>query len=237
MFDKTRSYISTVFERDPAAKSTLDILFSYPGVHALIFYQIAHSIWNKKFYSLARFVSHVGRFISGIEIHPNATIGQGLFIDHGMGVVIGETAIIGDNVTLYQGVTLGGTSLNKGKRHPTLEDGVIVGAGAKILGPITIGKNARVGSNAVVVKSVNENTTVTGIPAKEVQKGRKKLDDDFCAYGMPKNGIPDPIARSLEDMHDVICKLKKQVEELERKLDHQNSVHKIDEYPKKYNQN
>ncbi|PHZ83607.1 serine O-acetyltransferase [Paremcibacter congregatus] len=217
MFDHIRHDISVILARDPAAKSKIDALLSYPGVHALIFYRMAHWAWENGFFTLGRFISHIGRFMSGIEIHPGAKIGCGVFIDHGMGVVIGETAEVGDNVTLYQGVTLGGTSLDGGKRHPTLEDNVIVGAGAKILGPITIGKNARVGSNAVVVKPVMENATVVGIPAKVVQP-TKDLDRDFCAYGMATDDLPDPIARSLEGMFDMVCGLKTRVEELEHEL-------------------
>ncbi len=218
MFDNIRHDISVVLERDPAAKSKFDALISYPGVHALLYYRLAHWAWENGFYTLGRFISHIGRFLSGIEIHPGAKIGKGVFIDHGMGVVIGETAEVGDNVTLYQGVTLGGTSLDGGKRHPTLEEGVIVGAGAKILGPIVIGKNARVGSNAVVVKPVLENATVVGIPAKVVQPPRTKTGKDFCAYGMSTDDIPDPIARSLEGMFDMVCGLKSRVEELEQEL-------------------
>lgn len=218
MFDNIRHDISVVMERDPAAKSKLDALISYPGVHALIYYRVAHWAWENGFTTLGRFISHIGRFLSGIEIHPGAKIGKGVFFDHGMGIVIGETAEIGDNVTLYQGVTLGGTSLDGGKRHPTLEDGVIVGAGAKILGPILIGHNARIGSNAVVVKSVMDNSTVIGIPAKAVQPVKQKGDKDFCAYGMSTDEIPDPIAKSLEGMFDMVCGLKSRVEELEQEL-------------------
>jgi len=218
MFDTIRHDISVVLERDPAAKSKFDAFLSYPGVHALIFYRMGHWAWENNFLTLGRFISHIGRFMSGIEIHPAAKIGQGVFFDHGMGIVIGETAEVGDNVTLYQGVTLGGTSLDGGKRHPTLAEGVIVGAGAKILGPIHVGKNARVGSNAVVVKSVTENTTVIGIPAKVVQPPKKKDINDFCSYGMSTDDVPDPIARSLEGMLDMICGLKTRVEELETEL-------------------
>lgn len=218
MFDNIRHDISVILARDPAAKSKFDALISYPGVHALIFYRMAHWAWENGFFTLGRFISHFGRFFSGIEIHPGAKIGCGVFFDHGMGIVIGETAEVGDNVTLYQGVTLGGTSLDGGKRHPTLEDNVIVGAGAKILGPITIGKNARVGSNAVVVKSVMENATVVGIPAKVVQPPKQIDGKDFCAYGMVTDDLPDPIARSLEGMFDMVCGLKSRVEELEHEL-------------------
>jgi len=222
MFDNLRHDIAVVLERDPAAKSKLDVFLSYPGIHALIYYRIGHWAWENGFHTLGRFVSHVGRFLSGIEIHPGAKIGRGVFIDHGMGVVIGETAEVGDNVTLYQGVTLGGTSLDGGKRHPTLEEGVIVGAGAKILGPILVGKNARIGSNAVVIKPVPEKATVVGIPAKVVQPPNiipsTRSAKDFCAYGMPTDDIPDPIARSLEGMFDMVCGLRSRVEELETEL-------------------
>ena len=218
MFDNIRHDIAVVLERDPAAKSKFDALISYPGVHALIYYRIAHWAWENGFYTMGRFISHFGRFLSGIEIHPAAKIGKGVFFDHGMGIVIGETAEVGDNVTLYQGVTLGGTSLEGGKRHPTLEEGVIVGAGAKILGPILIGRNARVGSNAVVVKPVMENTTVIGIPAKAVQPPKQMDQKDFCAYGLSTDELPDPIARSLEGMFDMVCGLKSRVEELEQEL-------------------
>ncbi len=235
MFNNIRHDISVVMARDPAAKSKIDALISYPGVHALIYYRMGHWAWENGFTTLGRFISHVGRFLSGIEIHPAAKIGKGVFFDHGMGIVIGETAEVGDNVTLYQGVTLGGTSLEGDKRHPTLEEGVIVGAGAKILGPIHVGRNARVGSNAVVVKSVMENTTVIGIPAKAVQPPVRKSDQkngqkdnmDFCAYGMATDDIPDPIARSLEGMFDMVCGLKSRIEELEQELaerDAQNMV-------------
>ncbi|MCK5424057.1 MAG: serine O-acetyltransferase [Emcibacter sp.] len=218
MFDNIRHDISVVLERDPAAKSKFDALISYPGVHALIAYRMANWAWENGFHTLGRFISHMGRFLTGIEIHPGAKIGEGLFIDHGMGVVIGETAEIGKDVTLYQGVTLGGTSLEGGKRHPTLEDGVIVGAGAKIIGPILVGRNARVGSNAVVVKPVMENTTVIGIPAKAVQPPKDLKTKDFCAYGLSTDELPDPIARSLEGMFDMVCGLKGRVEELEQEL-------------------
>ncbi len=232
MFDNIRHDISVVMARDPAAKSKIDALISYPGVHALVYYRMGHWAWENGFTTLGRFISHVGRFLSGIEIHPAAKIGRGVFFDHGMGIVIGETAEVGDNVTLYQGVTLGGTSLEGDKRHPTLGEGVIVGAGAKILGPIHVGKNARVGSNAVVVKSVMENTTVIGIPAKAVQPPARKSDQkngqkdnmDFCAYGMATDDIPDPIARSLEGMFDMVCGLKSRIEELEQELAERDAV-------------
>ncbi len=187
MINRIRDYITHIRDRDPAAKSSLDVLLSYPGAHALMFYKLSSTLWRWKLYVLARFISHLGRFFSGIEIHPGAKIGKNLFIDHGLGVVIGETAEVGDNVTLYQGVTLGGTSLQDDKRHPTLKNNVIVGAGAKILGPIEIGENVLVGSNSVVVKPVPDNTTVVGIPAHIVPK----KEQEFCAYGIEKDSKTD----------------------------------------------
>ena len=166
--------IQAVFARDPAARNTLEVLTTYPGIHALIMHRMAHELWKKECKGSARLLSSFSRFATGIEIHPGAKIGRRFFIDHGMGVVIGETAEIGDDVTLYHGVTLGGTTWNKGKRHPTLEDGVVVGAGAKILGPFTVGKNAKVGSNAVVTKAVPADTTAVGNPARFISKDKPK---------------------------------------------------------------
>lgn len=169
MFFKTlRSDIDSMMARDPAARSRLEVIFCYPGFHALLIYRLAHGAWRRGFHLLGRWLSHLGRFLTGIEIHPGAEVGERLFIDHGMAVVIGETAVIGNDVTLYQGVTLGGTSLKGGKRHPTLEDNVIVGAGAQVLGPITVGQGARIGANAVVLKDVAPCATMVGIPARPV---------------------------------------------------------------------
>ncbi len=190
MFNHLKEDISIVFDRDPAARTHFEVLTTYPGVHALIMHRFSHWLWNMRLYWLGRLFSHIGRFLTGIEIHPGATIGNRVFIDHGMGVVIGETAIIGDDCTLYHGVTLGGTSWNKGKRHPTLEQGVVIGAGAKVLGPITIGKNAKIGSNAVVVKDVPENATAVGIPARILEEEKAKKRDEtaqkigFSAYAV-----------------------------------------------------
>src|SRR6202162_4827138 len=171
MFPRLREDIAVVFERDPAARTTWEVLTCYPGLHALVWHRtVAHPLWMNGARWLGRWLSHWGRWLTGIEIHPGATIGRRVFIDHGMGVVIGETAEIGDDCTLYHGVTLGGTSWNKGKRHPTLGNGVVLGAGAKILGPITVGDGARVGSNAVVVKDVTPGATAIGIPAHIVEK-------------------------------------------------------------------
>ena len=189
MFEHLKEDIAIVFERDPAARTHWEILTTYPGVHALLMHRVAHFLWQKRLFWLARFSSHLARWLTGIEIHPGASIGHRVFIDHGMGVVIGETAIIGDDCTLYHGVTLGGTSWNKGKRHPTLEKGVIIGAGAKILGPITLGAGAKVGSNAVVVKDVPANATAIGIPARileetPVDKKAEVTPASFTAYAV-----------------------------------------------------
>lgn len=222
MFTTVREDIKCVFDRDPAARNTFEVLTTYPGLHALMHYRFAHWCWNRGLKYPARFVSFMSRWFTGIEIHPGAKIGKGFFIDHGMGVVIGETAEIGDNVTLYHGVTLGGTSWKAGKRHPTLKDGVVIGAGAKVLGPVEIGENARVGSNAVVTKAVPDGATAVGIPGRIVVKKDKPSDEQdrrrqamadkigFDAYGMTDE-MPDPIARSihnlLDHMHAVDAKI------------------------------
>ncbi|MFP6757195.1 MAG: serine O-acetyltransferase [Alphaproteobacteria bacterium] len=218
MFKRLGETISTIMRHDPAARSRLEVVFCYPGFHVALFYGLAHFLWNNGLKLLARFVSQSGRFFTGIEIHPGAKIGRRLFIDHGMGVVIGGTAEIGDDVTLYQGVTLGGTSLERGvKRHPTLGDGVIVGSGASVLGPFTVGAHARVGANAVVIAEVPAGATVVGIPAKQI--GRRKSepgteDEDFLAYGTP-GSIPDPVARALDGLLDQVSALTSRLELLE----------------------
>ena len=219
MFRHLKEDISSVFHRDPAARNFVEVLTCYPGLHALLFHRISHWFWQRKFKWLARFLSTIARWLTGIEIHPGAQIGNRFFIDHGMGVVIGETAIIGDDVTLYHGVTLGGTSWSKGKRHPTLNDGVVVGAGAKILGPFEVGKNAKVGSNAVVTKEVPPSATVVGIPGRIITQqdkadsaqAQKDMAEKFDAYGVSPD-MPDPIAKSmgvmLDHMHAVDRKLE-----------------------------
>jgi serine O-acetyltransferase len=218
MFKNIRADIDTALDRDPAAKSKFEVFFAYPGVHALIYYRAAHYLWNKGFYAFGRIISNFGRSLTGIEIHPGAMIGKGVFIDHGMGLVIGETAVVGNNVTLYQGVTLGGTSLESGvKRHPTLEEGVIVGAGAKILGPMIIGKNARIGSNAVVLSEIPKNAIAVGIPAKIIEPEKQEQEEDFCAYGMRQDDLADPITASLDKMFDEICALRSRLKDLEKK--------------------
>ncbi|MDE3207961.1 MAG: serine O-acetyltransferase, partial [Pseudomonadota bacterium] len=183
MFNRIFEDIESVFERDPAARNTLEVITTYPGMHALWLHRFSHKLWLYRFKWLARMLSNFGRFLTGIEIHPGAVIGRRVFIDHGMGVVIGETAEIGDDVTLYHGVTLGGTSWSKGKRHPTLGRKVVVGAGAKILGPIVVGDGAKIGSNAVVVKDVPAGATAVGIPARLLEDDAGK-DKAFRAYGI-----------------------------------------------------
>jgi serine O-acetyltransferase len=197
MFSRIREDIVSVFDRDPAARNMFEVLTCYPGVHARIFHRMSHGLWKLRLKWLARFVSHFARWFTGIEIHPGATIGRRFFIDHGMGVVIGETAEIGDDVTLYHGVTLGGTSWKEGKRHPTLGDGVIVGAGAKVLGPITVGAGAKIGSNAVVVKDVPPGATAAGIPARLLDQEKKTAG--FNAYGLSSDQN-DPVSKALHGL-------------------------------------
>jgi serine O-acetyltransferase len=198
MFKNIREDISSVFDRDPAARSTFEVLTCYPGLHARIFHRMSNTFWHMGLKWLGRFTSHIGRGLTGIEIHPGATIGRRFFIDHGMGVVIGETAEIGDDVTLYHGVTLGGTSWKEGKRHPTLGNGVVVGAGAKILGPIYIGDGAKIGSNAVVVRDVPAGATAAGIPARILDE-EKKVVPGFNAYGIG-NDHNDPVNKALHGL-------------------------------------
>ena len=205
MFSRLRDDILCVFERDPAARSIWEVLTCYPGVHALTLHRLSHRLWRWRWRWLARFLSHFTRWITGIEIHPGATIGRRVFIDHGMGVVIGETAEIGDDCTLYHGVTLGGTSWNKGKRHPTLARGVVIGAGAKVLGPIVLGEGAKVGSNAVVVRDVPPGATAVGIPARIVEAGNEAAREEkaekmgFSAYALTL-GVDDPLAHAIHGL-------------------------------------
>ncbi|MGA8133165.1 MAG: serine O-acetyltransferase [Pseudomonas gingeri] len=210
MFERLREDIQSVFHRDPAARNAFEVLTCYPGLHAIWLHRLGHALWGMGWKWLARVVSNFGRWLTGIEIHPGAKVGRRFFIDHGMGIVIGETAEIGDDVTIYQGVTLGGTSWNKGKRHPTLEDGVVVGAGAKVLGPFTVGAGAKVGSNAVVTKAVPAGATVVGIPGRIIMKAddqveakRKAMAEKigFDAYGVSED-MPDPVARAIGQLLD-----------------------------------
>ena len=215
MFKSLKDDIDAVFARDPAARSRIEVVLCYPGIHALVFHRPAHALWRRGWTLAARFLSQWGRFMTGIEIHPGARIGRRFFIDHGMGVVIGETTEIGDDVTLYQGVTLGGVSLNPGKRHPTLEDGVVVGANALVLGPFTVGKGARIGSNAVVLKEVPPGATMVGMAARIAGPAavrRAPEDDCFPAYATaPGNGTEHPLLRTID-------RLSARLEALEHRL-------------------
>jgi serine O-acetyltransferase len=214
MFDIVREDIRVVFDRDPAARNVLEIVLTYPGFHALFFYRVAHSAWTNGFKGLARFVSNLGRFFTGIEIHPGAQIGRRFFIDHGMGVVVGETAEIGNDVTIYQGVTLGGTSLRKEKRHPTVEDWVVIGAGATVLGPVIIGHNSRIGSGSVVVTTVPPHSTVVGIPGRIVEGEAARRDAHAHIIDLDHARLPDPIAKAIGGLADYIQKLERRVDEL-----------------------
>ena len=213
-FSKIKDDVQSVFERDPAARSVIEILISYPGLHAIWGHYITHWMWKHKLKLLARWGSHVARFLTGIEIHPGAIIGRHFFIDHGMGVVIGETAEIGENVTLYHGVTLGGTSLEKGKRHPTLEDNVVVGAGAKILGAITIGAGSRIGANAVVVKPVPPNSVVVGVPGQVMVRKTPQSG----AFDLNHNIMPDAIGTTVSVLVERVEQLEAMVREREYRL-------------------
>jgi len=204
-----REDVGNVMEHDPAAKSRLEVLLCYSGLHAVWLYRINHWLWNHRFFLLGRWFSQIGRLLTGIEIHPGAKIGRRLFIDHGMGVVIGETAIVGDDVTLYQGVTLGGTGKEHGKRHPTLEDNVVVGGGAKILGNITVGKNSRIGAGSVVLRNVPEHSTVVGVPGHIIfREGQRVVITD------PKQ-INDPLSEALAAVMTEVNRLRERVQQLE----------------------
>jgi serine O-acetyltransferase len=226
MFERLREDIQSVFHRDPAARNAFEVLTCYPGMHAIWLHRLSGWLWRNDLKWPARMVSNFGRWLTGIEIHPGAKVGRRFFIDHGMGIVIGETAEIGDDVTLYQGVTLGGTSWNKGKRHPTLESGVVVGAGAKVLGPFTVGAGAKVGSNAVVTKPVPAGATVVGIPGRiivksddEAEAKRKAIAEKlgFDAYGVSED-MPDPVARAIGQLLDHLQAMDVRVEDMGRAL-------------------
>ncbi len=217
-----KSDFKAVFERDPAARSSLEVIFTYPGFHAIFLHRIAHWFWDNHMRLLGRVLSHISRFLTGVEIHPGARIGNGFFIDHGMGVVIGETSEIGDNVTIYHGVTLGGTSFTRGKRHPTIESNVTIGAGAKILGPLTVGLNSKIGANSVVILDVPPNSTVVGIPGKIV------LKDDFPLYpGLEHNKLPDPEERAIQSLTEQLKELEKRINSLENKTEEPKSESEV----------
>ncbi|MBS1172252.1 MAG: serine acetyltransferase [Proteobacteria bacterium] len=219
MFSRLREDIACVFERDPAARTRWEVVTCYPGFHALTIHRLAHWCWRSDLKWLGRFVSHVSRWLTGIEIHPGATVGRRVFIDHGMGVVIGETAEIGDECTLYHGVTLGGTSWNKGKRHPTLARGVVIGAGAKVLGPILVGEGAKIGSNAVVVRDVPPAATAVGIPARVIEPGRDQLREEkaeklgFSAYAVTRDE-EDPLSKAIHGLLDHAVDTDRRLEHL-----------------------
>ncbi len=215
MLKALRRDIRSVFERDPAARSLLEVLFCYPGLHAVWLHRLAHWCWTHRLKFLGRFLSHLNRFLTGIEIHPGARLGPGLFIDHGMGVVIGETAEVGENVTIYQGVTLGGTSLEKIKRHPTVGSNVVIGSGAKVLGPFTVGDNSRIGSGSVVVKEVPPNSVVVGVPGRITHRDGRKVEQKI---DLNMTDLPDPVARTLQSLVERVTELERTIEELLRLL-------------------
>ena len=211
MFKRLRYDINAIKERDPAARNSAEVFLLYSGLHALIYYRFSHWLYKHRCLFLARMVSQFARFMTGVEIHPGATIGRGLFIDHGSGVVIGETAVIGDNCTIYQGVTLGGTGKEHGKRHPTLENNVLVGSGAKVLGPFTVGENSRIAAGAVVLEEVPPNATAVGVPARIVRVNGRKVDSD-----MAQVHIPDPISQELCRMRGMIERLELELKEMKK---------------------
>lgn len=211
MFERIKEEIAVVFERDPAARSSWEVMTCYPGFHALLAHRLSHGLWTRGFKWLARWLAHCARWLTGIEIHPGARIGRRFFIDHGMGVVIGETAEIGDDCTVYHGVTLGGTTWNKGKRHPTLKHGVVIGAGAKVLGPITIGEHAKIGSNAVVVKDVPDNATAIGIPARLVES--HEATGRFAAYGIARDAN-DPVTKAMHTLIDHSAETDQRIDQI-----------------------
>lgn len=239
MFSRLREDILCVFERDPAARNSWEVLTAYPGLHAIIGHRFTHWIWQAGLKWLARFVSNIMRWLTGIEIHPGATIGRRFFIDHGMGVVIGETAEIGDDCTLYHGVTLGGTSWKPGKRHPTLENCVVIGAGAKVLGPITIGQRAKVGSNSVVVRDVPANETVVGIPAHIVTKRhdekaeqRQKIADriGFTAYAQTPDSA-DPVAQAVDRILEHLHAVDERINVIDGRMTEAGMLNEVEDLP------
>lgn len=230
MFKTLGEDIAAAMARDPAARTKVEIVLLYPGLHAILFHRFAHALWRRGWRLSARWISQFARFLTGIEIHPGAVIGRGFFIDHGMGVVIGETSEIGDDVTIYHGATLGGIAPSveshtqvAQKRHPTLKDGAIIGSGAQVLGPITIGENARVGANAVVVKDVPPGATVVGIPAR-VCAGRRVSKEEFVAYGTPTSDLADPLTRSVDNLTEQVASLQARLAQMEKALDEERAL-------------
>lgn len=215
MFERMRKDVQAVFKRDPAARNLCEVIFCYPGLHAIWLYRLAHFLWVREFISLARFISHISRFLTGIEIHPGAKIGRRFFIDHGMGVVIGETSEIGDDVLIYQGVVLGGTTRERKKRHPTIGNYVVIGAGATILGPVKIGDGARIGSGSVVVKSVPTGATVVGIPGRVMERKRRLVKP---LIDLEHGKLPDPVAEAVNILVKRIGELEDRTKELEARL-------------------
>lgn len=210
VWERLKRDIQAIRERDPALKSSWEILFAYPGFHAIQAHRVAHFLYKHKFYVLARLISQIARFFTGVEIHPGAQIGAGVFIDHGAGVVIGETAVVKDNVTLYQGVVLGGTGKEKGKRHPTIEENVVLAAGAMVLGSFTVGANSRIGAGAVVLQEIPPNSTAVGVPARVVRLNGQRVDP-LC-----HDQLPDPIGKCIGEFREQIAKLEERIERLER---------------------
>jgi serine O-acetyltransferase len=220
MFAEIRRDVRAVLERDPAARSAFEVVLCYPGVHALAFHRIAHAIWRRGWRIPARFLSQVARFLTGIEIHPAAKIGSGLFIDHGMGVVIGETAEVGENVTLLQGVTLGGTSLKREKRHPTLGDNVVVGAGAKIIGAFKIGDGSRIGAGSVVVREVPTNSVVVGVPGRVTYRDGQRVAGGI---DLDQTDLPDPVSKAIEQLVERIRSLEGELETLRKTIEEERA--------------
>jgi serine O-acetyltransferase len=214
MWDYIKEDIQVVFQRDPAVRSAWEVALAYPGFHAVLMHRLAHWLWQRRYTTLARFVSHVGRFLTGIEIHPGATIGRRFFIDHGMGVVVGETTEIGDDVTIYQGVTLGGTSTARVKRHPTIEDSVTIFSGAAVLGPVTVGRHSRVGAGSVLVNSVPPHSTVVGIPGRVVKHEAMHTQAGKAVIDLNAADLPDVIAKAISGLAEYVEKLEKKVDEL-----------------------
>ncbi|MBU5674111.1 serine O-acetyltransferase [Paenibacillus brevis] len=217
MFKRMKSDIRAVFENDPAARSRFEVIFTYSGLHAIWSHRIAHFLYHRRWYTLARIVSQVSRFFTGIEIHPGAVIGERLFIDHGMGVVIGETCEIGDDVVIYQGVTLGGSGKEKGKRHPTIGNNVVIGSGAKILGSFTVGDQSNIGANSVVLKEVPAGSTVVGIPGKIVRQGGKRLD-------RLSHQLPDPVVDTMRELQEQIVQLQEELRSLKEQRSDEQAV-------------